>query len=144
MSSPAHAKPGSPGRAIAACAAVLAAGGAAGLVAGLVWARLAPRPVYQVFGQGVAYVVNAETTAFIAADAWFCLIGVIGGLVLGTAGYLFAVRWHGPAGMAAVLVGSVGAGLSARWVGQGAGLAQFNEALAAGHAGALLHAPLLL
>jgi hypothetical protein len=145
MSSPAHAKPSaSPGRVLAACAVVLAGGGVVGLAGGLAWARLAPRPVFQVFGQGVAYVVNAETTAFIAADAWFCLIGVIGGLVLGGAGYLLAVRRHGPAGMAAVLVASLGAGLGARWVGQGAGLAQFNSALAAGHTGALVHAPLVL
>jgi hypothetical protein len=46
--------------------------------------------------------------------------------------------------MAAVLAGSVGAGLIARWVGQGAGLAPFNAALAAGHAGTLVHAPLVL
>lgn len=145
MTNAAYAQAGSsPGRVVAACTAVLAGGGVAGLAAGLAWARLAPRPVYQIFGQGVAYVVNAETSAFIAADAWFCLIGLIGGLVLGAAGYLLAVRRHGPAGMAAVLVGSVGAGLTARWVGQGAGLSQFNATLAAGHAGALVHAPLVL
>src|SRR5215471_3550741 len=139
MSTPASPPGGSrPGRVVAACAAVLAVSGTAGLAGGLAWARLAPRPVYQLFGQGVAYVVNVETTAFIAADAWFCLIGLLGGLVLGVAGYLLGVRRHGPAVMAAVLGGSVGAGLIARWVGQGAGLAQFNAALAAGHAGTLM------
>ena len=37
-------------------------------------------------------MVNPETTAFIAADAWFVLIAAIGGLLTGIAGYLLLVR----------------------------------------------------
>ena len=45
--------------------------------------------------RGAAQVVNPETTAFIAADAWFVLIAAIGGLLTGIAGYLLLVRRHG-------------------------------------------------
>jgi hypothetical protein len=129
---------------IAACAAVLAGGAVLGLAGGLGWALTAPRPVYQVWSPGVAYVTNAETTAFIAADAWYCLIGLIGGAVLGVAGYLLAVRRGGPVAMAAVLASGIAAGLVMRWMGQEYGLATFNAALAAGHPGALVRAPLVL
>jgi hypothetical protein len=134
----------SSGRVRAACAAIIGLSGVAGLAGGLAWAHLAPRPLYQVAGRGTAYVVNAETPAFIAADAWYCLVGVAGGLIIGVAGYLLAVRRHGPAPMAAVLAGSLGAGLVARWIGQGYGLSAFNAQLAAGRQGALLHAPVVL
>lgn len=115
-----------------------------GLAGGALWAQLAPRPVYVAVGRGQAYVVNPETTAFIAGDAWYCLIGVIGGLVIGLLGYWLAIRRYGPVPMAAVLAGSVVAGLTARWLGQSWGLTQFNDQLAIAHQGVLLHAPLVL
>ena len=46
--------------------------------------------------------------------------------------------------MAAVVVGSFGAGYLARWVGQNLGLAKFNAELAASKAGTILHAPPVL
>lgn len=113
-----------------------------GLAGGLVWAALAPRALYVIVDRGSADVVNPETTAFIAADAWFCLIGLTGGVVIGLAGYLLAVRRYGPAPMAAILAGSIGAGIAARWVGEHQGLSQFDHRLLTGHHGALLHAPL--
>jgi hypothetical protein len=115
-----------------------------GLAGGALWAQLAPRPVYVAVGHGQAYVVNPETTAFIAGDAWYCLIGAVGGLVIGLLGYLLAIRRYGPVPMAAVLAGSVVAGLTARWLGQNWGLARFNDQLAIARQGALLHAPLML
>ena len=50
-----------------------------GLAGGLAWTSFAPRAVYVVVGRGSADVVNPETSAFIAADAWYCLIGVAAG-----------------------------------------------------------------
>ena len=50
-----------------------------GLLAGLVWSALAPRALLVVQSRGVAYVVNPETSAFIVADAWFCLLTALGG-----------------------------------------------------------------
>jgi hypothetical protein len=117
---------------------------ALGLAGGVIWGSLAPKPVYVVVARGAADVVNPETSAFITADLLYCLIGVVGGLIIGIASYLLAIRRYGPAPMAAVLGGSVLAGLAARWVGQGLGLAQFNSKLSVSHVGTLLHAPPVL
>jgi hypothetical protein len=115
-----------------------------GLAGGLAWTSFAPRVVYVVIGRGSADVVNPETSAFIAADAWYCLIGLAGGLVIGLAGYLLGVRRFGPAPMAAILAGGVLAGLAARWLGENQGLHQFNRQLLTMPHGTLLHAPLAL
>ena len=124
--------------------AILVGSGLIGLAGGLLWTHLAPRAVYVVVARGSADVVNPETSAFIAADAWYCLIGAIGGLIIGLAGYLFAVRRYGPVPMAAILAGSVIAGIAARWVGEHQGLHQFDRQLLTVHQGTLLHAPLAL
>jgi hypothetical protein len=124
--------------------AILVGSAVLGLAGGLAWAAVAPRALYVVVSRGSADVVNPETTAFITADAWYCLIGAVGGLVIGVAGYLLAVRRHGPAPMAAILLGSVGAGVAARWIGVRQGLGQFDHQLLNAHQGTLLHAPLAL
>jgi hypothetical protein len=123
---------------------ILLGGGLIGLAGGLAWTSFAPRAVYVVVGRGSANVVNPETSAFIAADAWYCLIGVAGGLVIGLAGYLLGVRRYGPAPMAAILAGGVLAALAARWLGENQGLHQFNRQLLTTSQGTLLHAPLAL
>ena len=122
--------------------AILISSALVGLAGGVAWAALAPRALYVVVGRGSADVVNPETTAFIAADAWYCLIGAFGGIMIGLTGYLLAVRRYGPAPMAAILGGSVVAGGLARWVGEHQGLHQFNHQLLTAHQGAFLHAPL--
>jgi len=137
-------RPGLAAGAFGSALAILIASGGLGLAGGLVWAALAPRPLYVVVGRGSADVVNPETTAFIAADAWFCLIGVAGGLIIGLAGYLLAVRRYGPVPMGAFLAGGLGAGITARWIGQRQGLGHFDKQLLTSHQGTLLHAPLAL
>jgi hypothetical protein len=124
--------------------AILAGSVIAGLAGGLLWANVAPRAVYVVVARGSADVVNPETSAFIAADAWYCLIGAAGGVIVGLAGYLLAVRRYGPAPMAAILAGSVVAALAARWVGEHQGLNKFDRQLLTVHGGTLVHAPLAL
>ena len=86
--------------------AILVSSALVGLAGGVAWSTLAPRALYVVVGRGSADVVNPETTAFIAADAWYCLIGVLGGTMIGLTAYLLAVRRYGPAPMAAILAGS--------------------------------------
>ena len=124
--------------------AILVGSGLLGLAGGLVWTHLAPRAVYVVVARGSADIVNPETSAFIAADAWYCLIGAVGGLIIGLGGYLFAVRRYGPVPMAAILAGSALAGVAARWIGEHQGLHQFDRQLLTVHQGTLLHAPLAL
>jgi hypothetical protein len=133
-----------PGAGLLPSLAILAGSLILGLVAGLAWTALAPRVVYVVVGRGSANVVNPETSAFIAADAWYCLIGVTGGILIGLAGYLLAVRRHGPAPMVAVLAGAVIAGIAARVIGEHQGLGRFNHQLLTSPTGTVLRAPLSL
>ena len=75
-------------RTAAAWFAVPLAGSALlGLPAGYIWGEVAPRALLQEIGTGTAQLVNAETSAFIVADAWFCVIGAAAGLVTGMLGY---------------------------------------------------------
>jgi hypothetical protein len=99
---------------------------------------VAPRASLVMTGPGSAGLLNPETTAFIAADVVFCVICLGGGVVSGLLGYLFAVRRHGPLGMAALLAGALAAAFAARWVGEQAGLATFRHLLATLPAGARL------
>jgi hypothetical protein len=139
-----HAGRSSAAGGILGALAILVGSGLIGLAGGLLWTHLAPRAVYVVVGRGSADVVNPETSAFIAADAWYCLIGAIGGLTIGLIGYLFVVRRYGPVPMAAILAGSVIAGFTARWLGEHHGLHQFDRQLLTVHQGTMLHAPLAL
>jgi len=140
----AEAQRASPGSLLLAFVGVLLGSSLIGLAGGAVWAQIAPRALYVVVSRGQAFVVNAETPAFIAGDAWYCVVGIVGGLIIGLLGYLLAIRRYGPVPMAGVLAGSVIAGLIARWIGQNWGLARFNAALITAHQGTLLHAPLVL
>src|ERR1700760_3305749 len=80
------------GRIITTFLATLAGTAILGIPAGYLWALIAPRALARVVSRGAASVVNAETTAFIAADAWFVLIATVGGLLTGILGYLYVVR----------------------------------------------------
>jgi hypothetical protein len=115
-----------------------------GLAGGQIWAALGPRAVYVVVTHGSADVINPETTAFIAADAVYCMIGAAGGLIIGLAGYLLAVRKHGPMPMAAILAGSIAAGIVARYIGEHSGLTVFDHQLLTSSLGSHLSAPLVL
>lgn len=135
-----------PSRRGIAVAAILTLVGSAvlGLAGGLVWSVVAPRVPYEIVSPGSADVTNAETNAFISGDVWYCVIAVVGGLIIGTIAYLYAIRKYGPVPMAAVLAGSFGAGYLARWVGQNLGLATFNAQLGSSKVGTILHAPPVL
>jgi hypothetical protein len=123
----------------------IAAGGAiGGLAAGYAWAALAPRAVFQVSAPGVAYVVNPETSAFITADAWYALVAVVGGILIGVAGYLTGVRRYGPVPVAGVLAGGTAAAFAAAWTGRNVGLAAFHHQLAVARPGALIRQPVAL
>jgi hypothetical protein len=115
-----------------------------GLAAGAAWLALAPRATFVVVSHGSANVLNTETTAFIAADGWFCAVCAAGGLITGALGWAFAVRRYGPLPMAGLLLGGLAAAYTALWAGQHAGLAAFSARLAAARTGALLQAPLVL
>jgi hypothetical protein len=130
--------------AVAVAVAIAVASALLGVLAGFVWAAVAPRVLIVAAGPGGPGLVNPETTAFIVADGWFAVICVVGGAVCGLLGWLVAVRRSGPLAMAGLLAGGVAAGFAARWVGQRSGRVSFAHQLAASKTGALLHAPLTL
>jgi hypothetical protein len=129
---------------LAAFFAALAGTAVLGIVAGLIWAAVAPRALLQEIGQGEAVLVNAESSAFIVADAWFCLITAVGGLITGILGYRFLVRWADWAATAGLVLGALAAALLAMWVGENIGLATYNHLLASAPNGTFFNASLEL
>jgi len=124
--------------------ATLVATAVIGIPAGYIWALLAPRALAQVVSRGAADVVNAETTAFIVADAWFVLIATIGGLLTGVAGYLLVVRRRGVPATVGLILGGLGAAGLMLWIGDNYGHAQFQHRLLTDPTGTYLHASLSL
>jgi hypothetical protein len=129
---------------VLALLATAAASALLGLLTGLIWSALAPRALLVLQSRGVAYLINVETSAYIAADAWFCLLTAIGGLICGIAGYFIAVRRYGATAVTGLILGGVAASLLAMWVGQQQGTAGFQAALLSRPVGTLLREPLLL
>ena len=97
-----------------------------GAGAGFLWSAVAPRALIEVLGPGSVLPVNPETSAFIAADGWFALLTVIGGIISGLLGYALAVRRQGAPAMAGVLVAGLAAALLAKWIGQQSGAARVS------------------
>jgi hypothetical protein len=151
-------------RAVPLFAVGLVGSAALGLLAGLVWGEMAPRALLQEAGAGEAAIVNAETRAFIGADAWFCGIAVVAGLLTGILGYRFLVarqggaagggyggpghREQGPASRAAavtgLILGALAGALVMMWIGGQIGLSGYTHALASSRNGTLFDASLSL
>ena len=129
---------------LAAFAAALAGSAVLGVAAGLIWAALAPRALLQEVGHGEAQLVNAESSAFILADAWFCLIAALGGVVTGVLGYRLLVRRAGWIATAGLVLGAVVASLLALWTGENIGLGTYHHLLATSPDGTLFRASLSL
>jgi hypothetical protein len=129
---------------LAAFLIALAGSAVLGIVAGLIWAAVAPRPLLQEIARGEAELVNAESTAFIVADAWFALICAVGGLITGIVGYRVLVRRAGAAAAAGLILGAVAAALVAMWIGDNIGLGTYNHLLASSATGTVFHASLTL
>ena len=122
--------------------AALAGSAVLGVAAGLIWAAVAPRALLQEVGPGEAELVNAESHAFIVADAWFCLIVALGGAITGVVGYRLLVRRAGWTAAAGLVLGAVAAALLALWIGENIGLGTYNHLLATSRDGAFFHASL--
>ena len=122
-------------RALIAFAAAVAGSVLLGAVAGLIWGAVAPRVQLQVYAAGSAFQVNAESSGYIAADAWYCVITAVGGLVTGLAGYWLLVRREGWPAALGLVGGAVAAGFTAIWIGGLIGLGTFNHQLATDQVG---------
>jgi hypothetical protein len=115
-----------------------------GVAAGVIWAAVAPRALLQEVGPGEAQLVNAESSAFILADAWFCLIAVLGGAITGVVGYRLLVRRASWTATAGLVLGAVAASLLALWTGENIGLGSYQHLLAASPDGTSFRASLSL
>jgi hypothetical protein len=139
-------------RAAGLFAAGLAGSAVLGLLGGLLWGEMAPRTLLQEVGAGEAAIVNAETHAFIGADAWFCGIAVVAGLLTGVLGYKFLVaRQDGDheyvrraAAAAGLILGALAGSLVMLWLGGQIGLSGYNHALAMARNGTKFDASLSL
>jgi len=129
---------------LAAFLAALAGSAVLGIAAGLIWAAVAPRPLLQEIAHGEAGLVNAETTAFIVADAWFALVAAVGGLITGTLGYRILVRRAGASATIGLVAGAVAAAFVALWVGGEIGLGTYNHLLATSATGTSFRSSLAL
>ena len=147
------AAPGEPGgrgtrSTVAWVVAALAGSCVLGLLGGLIWGQFAPRAQLQEVGAGTAEVINAETRAFFGADAWFCVIAVLAGLLTGVLGYRLAVAPRQGGRRAAVagalIAGAVAGSLAMLWLGERAGLSAYDHHLASSPAGTVFSASLVL
>jgi hypothetical protein len=114
-----------------------------GAAAGVVWWLLVKPPAYELNSNGGATTSERGLTEFIAADAWFCVIGLVVGVLIGIAAW----RWLRTLGWSVVLVVVVCAVASALmcWlVGYRLGPGDFSARLAAAHPGDLVPIPLTL
>lgn len=142
-----QARPGPLRPALVAAVLIIVGSLAVGLIGGAIWTAAAPRVLYKVYtlNPPTAYATNPETSAFIGADGWYCIVALVGGALIGLLGYLFGVRRHGPVAMASIVIGSVGAAFTAAWLGnQLSGAPDFDQQLASSKPGAFLHAPISL
>ena len=147
--------PRQPGaRAVITWFAVAVAGSALlGLLAGLIWGEVAPRVLLQEVSPGTAQFANVETSAFIVADGWFCLISAVAGLIAGLLGYRFllvartgartaeGVRAAVAAGL---ILGGIAGGFVMLWLGEQIGLSGYDQHLASSPAGTLFPGSLAL
>ena len=114
-----------------------------GAAAGVAWWLLVKPPAYELNSNGGATTSERGLTEFIAADAWFCVIGLVVGFLIGIAAW----RWLRTLGWSVVLVVVVCAVASALmcWlVGYRLGPGDFSARLAAAHPGDLVPIPLTL
>ena len=120
--------------AVAWFAAAVVGSAVLGLLGGLIWGEAAPRALLQEISAGTAELMNAETRAFIGADAWFCSIAAVAGLLTGIIGYRFCIARHSGGTRAVVAAGLILGGVAGAfvmlWLGQQIGLSAYNQHLA--------------
>ena len=133
---------------VAWCAAAIVGSAVLGLIGGLIWGEVAPRAMLQEISAGTAQLMNAETRAFIGADAWFAGIAAVAGLLTGVIGFRFGVSKRSGGARAAVaaglILGGVAGGFAMLWLGQQIGLSAYNHDLASSSNGTVFPSSLTL
>ena len=128
--------------------AIVAGSAVLGLLGGLIWSEVAPRALLLEISAGTAQVVNAETRAFIGADAWFCLIAAVAGLLTGIVGCWLGIARRSPGTRLAVTIGLIAGAVAGAyamlWLGQQLSQAGYQHDLADSPVGATFSATLTL
>jgi len=129
-------------------AATVAGSALLGLLGGWIWGEVAPRAMLQEISTGTAELMNAETRAYIGADAWFCGIAVVAGLVTGIIGYRFCIsRYYGGTRAviaAGLILGGIAGAFVMLWLGEQIGLSAYNQHLASSADGTVFASSLTL
>lgn len=107
---------------------------------GLVWTALAPAVPVRVIEGGTAFA-ESQPEQLVAADGWFAILAVPFGVLLAVAGWWAGKRVRGLVGLAALVLGAVGAALLAWWLGRSIGLGSYQAALAVAPPGEVLERP---
>ena len=107
----------------------LALGLGLGALAGAAWPAVVDLPVYVVHADGRASTSERGLTAIFGADAWFCVLGAVTGLLLGAVAW-WRLRGLGWPVVLVTTVTAVAAALVCWWVGTALGPADFTTRLA--------------
>lgn len=87
-----------------------------GVVAALIWSRVTTLPEYTVAEDGSATTTEMGLTQYFSGDAWFSLLGVIAGVLIGLASWWLFARHGWP-----VVVVAIAAGIAAALITWGVG-----------------------
>jgi len=105
-----------------------------GLITGVIWNRVVTLPTYTVGKDSTAATTERGLTELFATDAWFSLIGLIVGIVMG----ILCWRWFKQLGWPSALLALTGSAVAALvcwgvgcWLGPG----DFAERMASAKAG---------
>ncbi len=100
-----------------------------GGIGGVVWKLIVTLPYYSVGDKGAATTTERMLTNFVAPDAWYSVVAVVGGLLIGLLAFRF-VRLGWPA-VVSTAFSALGAGLVCWGVGVLMGPNDFNARLTA-------------
>jgi hypothetical protein len=117
--------------------AFVALGLGLGALAGVVWEAVVHLPTYRVAADGGASTSERGLAAYVGADAWYSLIGAVGGLALGVVAWRRLHRLGWPVVLVATLTATA-AGLVCWAVGVRLGPGDFSSRLAAAPPDALV------
>lgn len=113
-----------------------------GPVAGLVWYLVAPTARAVLEGDAV-YLVDPESSVYIAADGWFALVATVAGLLCAVVAFA-RYKHNGVAALLALTAGGFAAGYLAARTGSFLGPAELKEQVKGAKQGTFFDAPLEL
>ena len=115
----------------------VAFGAGVGALAGAGWWWLVDLPAYRVNPDGGAVTSERGLADYLGGDAWFAVLGLLAGLVLGLTAWRRLGRWGWPVVVVTAVV-AAGSGLLCWTVGYHLGPGAFNPRLAQARPGDLV------